>query len=242
MTGECVAGDTLGGGGEEQMVQVWPFFGLRVEAGPLSLSPVSDRDIPSLVSLASAGIHQPQAMPFAYPWTDAPARELGPRMAAYYWRTRAELAPASWTVDFAVRWRGEIVGVQGLITKDYPVTRSCETGSWLGLRHQGKGIGTLMRQTICAFAFDHLQAEEVTSSAWTDNAASLAVSAKAGYVENGQRRQVRRTGELATMQRLVLTPSRLVRHEFSLAVHGLSAVREFLGIEQTRRTSSNETH
>ena len=223
------------------MVQVWPLFGLRVEAGPLSLSPVSDGDIPSLVRLAFAGIHQPQVMPFAYPWTDAPARELGRNMAAYYWRTRAELAPASWSVDFAVRWRGEIVGVQGLITKDYPVTRSCETGSWLGLRHQGKGIGTLMRQTICAFAFDHLEAREVTSSAWTDNAASLAVSAKVGYVENGRRRQARRTGELATMQHLVLTPSRLVRHEFSLAVHGLHAVREFLGVEQAQTTGSNQS-
>lgn len=216
----------------KELVQVWPLFGLRVEAGPLSLTPVSDADIPALAGLATAGIHPPEAMPFSDPWTDAPAAELGRNTAAYYWRTRAGLTPASWTVDFAVRWHGEIVGVQGLSAKDYLVTRSCETGSWLGRTHQGKGIGTLMRQTICAFAFDHLDAQEITSSAWTDNPASLAVSAKAGYVKNGRHRQQRRAGEPATMQHLVLTPSRLVRHDHPLKVRGLRAVREFLGIDQ----------
>jgi RimJ/RimL family protein N-acetyltransferase len=221
---------------------IWPLSGLRVEAGPLILNPVSDEEIPALVRLASEGVHPPDTMPFSVPWTDAPPEALGRNMAAYYWRTRAELAPASWTVDFVVRWHGEIVGVQGLITKDYPVTRSCETGSWLGLAHQGKGIGTLMRQTICAFAFDHLDAQEVTSSAWIENRASLAVSVKVGYEYNGQTRRVRRPGELATMQHLVLTPSRLVRHHLDLAVHGLPAVRKFLDIEQTHTPPSNATH
>jgi RimJ/RimL family protein N-acetyltransferase len=228
------------GGADQQagIESVWPLFGLRLEAGPLTLSPVSDDVISALVRLASAGVHQPETMPFSVPWTDAPPEALGPTMAAYYWRTRAELAPASWTVDFVVRWHGEVVGVQGLSTKDYPVTRSCETGSWLGLPHQGKGIGTLMRQTICAFAFDHLDAQEVTSSAWLDNRASLAVSAKVGYLDNGRRRQLRRPGELATMQHLVLTPSRLVRHHVDLVVHGLDAARAFLGVDQTSEPPS----
>jgi RimJ/RimL family protein N-acetyltransferase len=234
-------GDAAGRGPERPggFESVWPLFGLRVQAGALLLTPVSDEVIPALVRLASAGVHPPDTMPFSVPWTDAPPDALGPTMAAYYWRTRAELAPASWTVDFVVRWHGEIVGVQGLMTKDYPVTRSCETGSWLGLAHQGKGIGTLMRQTICALAFDHLDAQEVTSSAWIDNRASLAVSAKVGYLNNGQRRQVRRPGEMGSMQHLVLTPSRLVRHAFELEVQGLRAVREFLGIDLTETSPAN---
>jgi RimJ/RimL family protein N-acetyltransferase len=238
------SGDAAVRGPERQggIESVWPLFGLHLDAGPLILSPVSDEEIPALVRLAAAGVHQPETMPFSVPWTDAPPEALGHTMAAYYWRTRAELSPSSWTVDFVVRWLGEIVGVQGLITKDYPVTRSCETGSWLGLAHQGRGIGTLMRQTICAFAFDHLAAQEVTSSAWIDNRASLAVSAKVGYQDNGQRRQVRRPGELATMQHLVLMPSRLVRHHFDLEVHGLGAVREFLGIDHTSTSPSNAMH
>ncbi len=170
-------------------------------------------------------------MPFTYPWTDAPAEHLGRNMAAYYWRTRAEVSPARWTVDFVVRWHGEVVGVQGLITSDYLVTRTCETGSWLARSHQGRGIGTMMRQTICAFAFDHLEAEEVTSSAWLDNPASLSVSRKVGYEDNGRRRQQRRPGELAMMQDLVLTQSRLVRHDVDVDVQGLPAARRFLGLD-----------
>ena len=60
-----------------------------------------------------------------------------------------------------------------------------ETGSWLGMKHHGRGIGTVMRQALCAFMCDHLDAAEVTSAAFVDNHASLAVSRKVGYRENG---------------------------------------------------------
>jgi hypothetical protein len=82
--------------------EIWPLFALRIAAGPLELRPVADTDIPALVRIAAAGIHLPEEMPFAFPWTDAPAADLGRRMAIYYWRTRAELSPARWTLDFAV--------------------------------------------------------------------------------------------------------------------------------------------
>ena len=111
------------------------------------------------------------------------------------------------------------------------MTRTGETGSWLGLAHQGKGIGTVMRRAICAFAFDHLDAEEVTSGAFTDNAASLAVSRKVGYRLGGQKRLRRREGELAVNQQLVLRPEDLVRGDQSIAVEGLPAFRRSIGLE-----------
>ena len=67
--------------------EIWPVFGLRVDAGPVELSAICDDDIPLLVDLASGGIHEPGAMPFAIPWSTA--TDLGHEMAAYYWRTRA---------------------------------------------------------------------------------------------------------------------------------------------------------
>ena len=51
-----------------------------------------------------------------------------------------------------------------------------------------------MRQTLCAFLFDHLDAEEITSAAFLDNPASLAVSRKVGYLPNGDFRERRRPG------------------------------------------------
>jgi RimJ/RimL family protein N-acetyltransferase len=68
-----------------------------------------------------------------------------------------------------------------------------------------------MRQAICVALSDHLGAEEITSAAFLDNPASLAVSRKLGYVDNGQIRQQRREGELAVAQQLLLRPDDLVR-------------------------------
>ncbi len=163
-------------------------------------------------------------------WTDAPAADLGRNTAIYYWRTRGELSPARWTLDFTVRWRGDTVGVQGFSTENYLVTRTGETGSWLGLGHQGHGIGTFMRQNLCAFVFDHLDAEEVTSAAYVDNPASLAVSKKVGYSTNGHFREQRRPGELAISQKLSLNKRDLRRHDFDLQVDGLDPVRQLLGL------------
>ena len=134
--------------------EIWPVFGLRVEAGPVELSGICDDDIPLLVDLASGGIHEPGAMPFALPWSTAP--DLGHEMAAYYWRTRAEFSPKAWTLDLLVRNEGIVVGCQGFHTRDFLVTRTGETGSWLGPVYQGRGIGTLMRQAICVTLLDHL--------------------------------------------------------------------------------------
>ena len=87
---------------------------------------------------------------------------------------------------------GAVVGAQGIGASRFPVLRQVGTGSWIGLRYQGKGIGTEMRAAILHFAFDNLGAAYAVSGAWTDNAASLAVSRKLGYRDNGRTRKVRR--------------------------------------------------
>lgn len=206
-------------------------LGLTVTAGPLQLRCVSDDDLPALCALAVDGIHPPEQMPFAYPWTDAPPDELARNTVQYFWRLRAEFTAASWSLQFGVWLDGEFVGIQGLEATNYLVTRTGETGSWLGRRYQGRGIGTAMRQAICAFAFDHLDAAEITSGAFLDNPASLAVSRKVGYRPDGVIRMQRRPGELIRNQRLVLTPGELVRGPHPLQVCGLTALRAQLGLD-----------
>ncbi len=157
--------------------------------------------MPALLELVLAGVHDPAVMPFSTPWTDAAPADLLRQSAAYYWRSRADFSPASWSLDLVVRLAGEIVGVQALFGENFPVTRVAETGSWLGRAHQGRGIGTLMRQAACALVLDHLGGEQLTSAAYEDNPASLAVSRKVGYVDNGVERRQRRDGELAVLRR-----------------------------------------
>ncbi|MBA2560190.1 MAG: GNAT family N-acetyltransferase [Propionibacteriales bacterium] len=211
--------------------QVWPVFRLRIRSGPLELAPVRDDDIPALVELAERGIHHPTAMPFAVPWTEAADGELGGSMAMHFWRSRATFSRDAWELELVVRREGQIVGLQSFAAERYLVTRTGGTGSWLGLEHQGQGTGTLMRQTICAFLFDHLDAEEVTSAAFTDNPASMAVSRKIGYSLNGQDRRERRDGELAICRRLVLQPQDFVRSGFELQVDGLAGTRALIGLQ-----------
>lgn len=86
-----------------------------------------------------------------------------------------------------------------------------------------------MRQAICAFLFEHLETAEITSGAFVDNPASLAVSRKVGYRSDGRMRVVRR-GEVATNQRLVLTPEDFVRGE-PITVAGVDAFRRFIGLD-----------
>jgi RimJ/RimL family protein N-acetyltransferase len=213
------------------VIDLLPALGLRITAGPVELRGLADDDLPALCALAEEGIHPADQMPFYFPWSRAPRGELARNTAQFHWRARATFAPEAWSLHLGVWHEGELVGTQGFDTKSYLVTRTGETGSWLGQRFQGRGIGTAMRQVVCAFVFDHLEGVEVTSGAFVDNPASLAVSRKVGYRENGMTRMQRRQGELALLQGLVLRPDDLVRSEHPLQVDGLEPFRRSIGLE-----------
>ncbi|MDN5892633.1 MAG: GNAT family N-acetyltransferase [Nocardioides sp.] len=212
------------------VAELLPALGLRVTAGPVQLLGITDDLIPPLCQLAENGIHGEDERPFYAPWSSAPPGILSRNTAQYFWRTRADFLPESWALNLAVLHDGELVGVQGITTENYWITRTGETGSWLGRRFQGQGIGTAMRQVMCAFLFDHLGAQEVTSAAFVDNPASLAVSRKVGYREGRERRMTRGSGEMALNRELVLDPADFVRGEDALSVEGLDAFRASIGL------------
>ena len=105
----------------------------------------------------------------------------------YVGRTRGDWTPEKWGVPFAVVCDGEVVGTQGVTGDHYGVTRTVTTGSWIGQRFQGRGIGKEMRAAVLHFAFAGLGATVAYSGAWHDNATSLAVSRSLGYQANGDR-------------------------------------------------------
>ena len=211
----------------DELSRLWPAFGVQVTCGPLVMRALRDVDFPEVMAVVHAGIHDADRMPFNVPWTRREGADADRGFLQYHWRTRAELSPEAWSVDLGVWHDGTFVGVQGVATRDFPVTRSGETGSWLGQQFQGRGIGTLMRQAICVLCFDHFGFEQVTSAAFTDNPASLAVSRKVGYRVNGEKR-VSRAGELATQVQLVLSPDDLVRPPHDVHVVGAEAFRELV--------------
>lgn len=207
-----------------------PMLGLRIRQGPLELRGITDDDLVELAALAARGIHSPGEMPFLMPWTEASPEDLIRNTAQFHWSIRANFTPTAWDLQLGVWHGGVLVGCQGFATRDFLVTRTGETGSWLGEAFQGQGIGTEMRKAICAFVFDHLEALQITSGAFVDNPASGAVSRKVGYRTNGVRRLKRREGEAVGHIDYLLLPEDLVRSEHPLQVTGGDAFRRSIGL------------
>ena len=205
-------------------------FGLRLATPRLTLTPLSDDDLVETLDVILDGIHESGSMPFAMPWTQAPRDELIPNTLRYYWTARGNCTPDHWALPFIVRRKGVVVGLQEVMGTNFAVTRTVDTGSWLGAAHQGDGIGTEMRSAVVQFAFDHLKAGRADSGAFTDNPRSLRVSEKLGYRPDGTMVRQRRAGERAIEQRLTLDPSHFVRPGWDVQVRGLPGCREFFGI------------
>ena len=205
----------------------WPLFDLRIRTQRVEIRLPRDDVLEELGRLALKGIHDSTLMPFLHPWTDEPSPQLERGVMQWGWRHRAEWSPLDWSFNGAVFVNGEVVGVQSLMAKDFASLRSVKTGSWLGIEHQGMGIGKEMRSAILHFAFESLGALEANSGGFVDNPASLAVSRSLGYEESG-RRPVTRRGIPAELIDLHLDRStwrRIARTKVD--VSGFESCRDF---------------
>lgn len=213
---------------------LWPLTDLRVISGDLELRYLDDPLLFELAELAGEGVHAPDTMPFMVPWTSGTPQEIARSVLTYNWNARAQLSPDKWSIELAVVRNGRALGIQSIMAKNFLVTRTLETGSWLGLRHQGAGVGTQMRLMILHLAFHGLGTQLATTSAFDDNPASNGVTRKIGYQENG-RDTVAREGLAAVSQRYVLDRAAWDQRPESLrpevTLHGVDGARAFLGLD-----------
>lgn len=182
-----------------------------------------------LAELAAAGIHEPEEMPFAIPWTDASSPDLERSALQWWWQQRAAWRPDDWTFAGAVFVDGIAVGVQDLAARDFRRLRSVATGSWLGRAYQGQGIGQEMRAAILHLAFEGLGATEAHSGAWEDNLRSLAVSRKLGYEENGVDIRLRRDVAARHVAMRVTRDGWRARRRDDIELLGLDGCRAMFG-------------
>jgi RimJ/RimL family protein N-acetyltransferase len=159
-------------------VNVEPLSGLRLRTPRLELRLPDAAELEELYEVAAAGIHPPEEMPFGFAWTDNLEHD---GFIDFHRHLRESWRPESWKVDLGVWADGALVGVQGFGADGFAESRTIGTGSWLGARYQGRGIGTEMRAAVIELAFRHLGAEAVTSGAFVANPASRRVSEKLGY-------------------------------------------------------------
>ncbi len=161
----------------------WPFFDLRIRCGEVLLRGLTDADLEVLESVLPDDLEMNPANE-TFP-TLPPDVDRRRQLAADVWKHRGTWSPGSWCLDLAVEVDGRVCGVQALEGEQFPLLRTVDSFSWLSSEMRGRGLASLMRTGVLALAFDHLGAEVAVSSARTDNAPSLAVSYRLGYVDNG---------------------------------------------------------
>lgn len=211
----------------------WPFFDLSIDTPRLTLRVPSDEHLDRLADLAAGGIHDLADMPFLTPWSDLQPFERGRSVLQWCWRCRGELTAESWKLGFAVFEGDECVGVQDVFAEQFALRRTVTTGSWLGQRHQGKGIGKEMRAAVLHLAFAGLGAQRAETSGFTDNPRSLGVTRALGYQECGDDLLVRR-GQVARCLRFSLEREawkRRRRRRHDITIHGLEPCLTLLGAD-----------
>jgi RimJ/RimL family protein N-acetyltransferase len=208
----------------------WPLPGLRLRTPRLELRMPTETDLMDLAELAAGDVHDPAVQPFLVPWTDRPPAERARGAMQYHWRQWAAWTPEHWTLELAVISAGTLVGVQSVSARDFAVLREVNSGSWLGMAHQGKGIGTEMRAAVLHLAFAGLGAQQARSEAFDDNPASLAVSRKLGYADDGIDRHVVR-GRPIVSQRLRLERATWeATHTVPVTIAGLQPCLHMFGV------------
>lgn len=205
----------------------WPFFDLRLRCGPVALRPVTDADLPRLSELLPGDLDlDPRVERFA---ALDDRRDRQRLFAQGIWRSRGTWSPASWCLDLAVESDGELIGAQSLEGDGFPQLRTVDSFSWLTQAARGRGLGVAMRAAALGLAFDHLGAVAAVSSAVLDNEASLGVSHRLGYVDNGISRTDSPAG-VVELQHLRLTRATWQAAGHVVEVSGLEPCLPWFGL------------
>ncbi|MCT2177520.1 GNAT family N-acetyltransferase [Brachybacterium muris] len=211
------------------LIDAYPPFGLRITAGPLTLRPLRDADLPAYTALLRWPVFADMSSDQVFPWYDVDPEQRVANSVQFQWHLRAELRAEGWVISFGIFLGEQLIGMQDLSASHFAVRRVVGSGSWLTLDQQGQGYGKLMRQAVLVLAFDHLGAERAETSAVVGHGPSCGVSRACGYREDGLE-VIEENGKAKTTQRFSLTPESFRRPEVRVEVEGLTdALRTRLG-------------
>ena len=208
-----------------------PLYGLRLRTDRLELRWPDGDELVALANLAQTGVHDSDEMPFVVPWTD----RLGEpgfvdEFVGYHRGLRRAWRPDDWSLEFGVWAADELIGVQGVLSRDFSARRDVKTGSWLAQRFHRRGYGTEMRAAVLELAFHGLGAEVAVSSVLDGAEASRRVAEKLGYVADGET-WIEVRGEQRRDRQLRLTRDRWIdRERISVRISGLDPCFPLFGL------------
>lgn len=213
----------------------WPLFDLRLRTPRLELRLPTDDDLLELMRVAREGVVEEGQTFFAVPWHELPSPAFERQFLQHWWASRGSWSPTGWNLGLAVVADGQPIGIQDLMARNFAVRKTVVTASWLGRAYQGRGYGTEMRAAVLALAFDGLGAELAESGYFKGNAASAGVSAKLGYVDNGD--EVWAVGrERAVERRLRVGREAWKRDLVPVTIEGLEPCLKLFGVGELSPT------
>ncbi len=214
----------------QRLAQYFPIFGVRITTPRLVLQFPLDEDLLDLLPVIEEGIHDPDRMPFKYPWTDTPNPQRDRDSLNHWWGNRAHWSPQNWAWSAAVFVDDHPIGVQSMLAQNFAIRRQVSTGSWIGRQYQGKGIGREMRAAMLHLAFAGLGATTAHSGYLEYNTSSRRVSEALGYEPNGHTTQSIR-GEPVTEQRVILRRSAWeAQRRDDIEIEGLEPALSMFGL------------
>jgi RimJ/RimL family protein N-acetyltransferase len=208
----------------------WPLFDLRLRCRAVDLRPVREADLSELAALEPGDYEQdPRLEQFG---GLSEARNRRRLFHQGYWKALGTWSPSSWVLHMAVAHEGSLVGVQTLEGDDFTVLRTVDSASWLVPGVRGRGLGVAMRMAVLGLSFDHLGAVAAITSARLDNLASLGVSRRIGYTDNGVGFVAERSGRVLLRHlRLTAEQWRAAGHHREVTVDGFGNCRPWFGLK-----------
>jgi hypothetical protein len=183
-----------------------PLYGLRLATPRLELRLGSRAELEALAEVARAGIHPPDEMPFAVPWTDAsddPDFVTG--FVEHHEQALEAWTPTAWSLNLLVFHDGARSGRRRSVPSGSRSTGRSTPGRGSAQRARVAGSA---RAAVLELAFGRLGAATARSG-WLEGGAgqSARVSARLGYREVGTHLEQPR-GEPVAHHDLVLEADR----------------------------------
>jgi RimJ/RimL family protein N-acetyltransferase len=174
--------------------------GIQIRTPRLKLQMPQESHYEAIILLLKQGIQNNEEARFQEDWLYEIESLSIDKVRANIMRHLEKWNPQDWNLPLIVFSDDDLIGMQHILSRVEEGNRTFGSGMWVGFAHQNKGYATEMGRAVLKFGFEVLHASKGFIGAWTDNAASLRVMEKLGYVHYSTQRGERSTSEMASLR------------------------------------------
>jgi RimJ/RimL family protein N-acetyltransferase len=211
----------------------WALSDLVVRTSKVELRWPTLDDLDDLADCAADGVHPPDFMPFFSQWTDGDRETVTHRVLQRQWNSQAFWRPEEWTLYLVVVADGKVVGSQSVGARDFAITREVLLTSWMGLRYQGRGLGTHARAAMLELSFIGLGAEHAFCVVRQGNKPSQSVCRRFNFAHDGTQINVVRGERIVSDRYRLSRPAWLATRPFPAGLDGVERALPMFGLPRS---------